>query len=111
MEEIIAVKAACGKHILKVIVETCYLTEDEKIMLCQSVTVAGADYIKTSTGFGTGGATAEDIQLFAQNVGKNVKIKAAGGIKTREDMELFAELGASRLGTSRGVRILSGKKK
>ena len=110
MEEIAAVKQACGSHILKVIIETCYLTQDEKIMLCHSVTAAGADYIKTSTGFGTGGATAEDIKLFAENVGKNVKIKAAGGIKSREDMELFVKLGASRLGTSSGVKILSGKK-
>ncbi len=111
MEEIAKIKEVCGKHILKVIVETCYLTQDEKIMLCHSVTAAGADFIKTSTGFGTGGATKEDIKLFAENVGKNVKIKAAGGIKSREDMEEFVKLGASRLGTSSGVKILTGKKK
>ena len=109
MEEIAAVKKACGSHILKVIIETCYLNTDEKIMLCHAVTTAGADFIKTSTGFGTGGATAEDIKLFAENVGKNVKIKAAGGIKSREDMELFVKLGASRLGTSSGVKILTGR--
>lgn len=111
MEEIAKIKEVCGKHILKVIVETCYLTKDEKIMLCHSVTAAGADFIKTSTGFGTGGATKEDIKLFAENIGKNVKIKAAGGIKSREDMEEFVKLGASRLGTSSGVKILTSKKK
>lgn len=111
MEEIQKVKAACGSHILKVIAETCYLNEDEKIMLCHSVTTAGADFIKTSTGFGSAGATKEDIKLFGKNVGKNVKIKAAGGIKTREDMEEFIKLGCSRLGTSSGVKILTGKKK
>ena len=111
MEEIQKVKAACGSHILKVIAETCYLNEDEKIMLCHSVTTAGADFIKTSTGFGSAGATKEDIKLFDKNVGKNVKIKAAGGIKTREDMEEFIKLGCSRLGTSSGVKILTGKKK
>ncbi|MBO6303030.1 MAG: deoxyribose-phosphate aldolase [Ruminiclostridium sp.] len=111
MEEIQEVKAACGSHILKVIAETCYLNEDEKIMLCHSVTTAGADFIKTSTGFGSAGATKEDIKLFDKNVGKNVKIKAAGGIKTREDMEEFIKLGCSRLGTSSGVKILTGKKK
>ena len=110
MEEIQEVKAACGSHILKVIAETCYLNEDEKIMLCHSVTTAGADFIKTSTGFGSAGATKEDIKLFGKNVGKNVKIKAAGGIKTREDMEEFIKLGCSRLGTSSGVKILTGKK-
>ena len=111
MEEIQAVKKACGNHILKVIVECCYLNEDEKVMLCHSVTTAGADFIKTSTGFGSGGATKEDIILFGRNVGKNVKIKAAGGIKSREDMEEFINLGCSRLGTSSGVKILKGKKK
>lgn len=111
MDEIGQLKAVCGKHILKVIVETCYLTEDEKIMLCNAVTTAGADFIKTSTGFGSGGATFDDVKLFAKNIGKNVKIKAAGGIKSREDMEEFIRLGCSRLGTSSGVKILTQKKK
>ncbi len=111
IHEIQTVKKFCGEHILKVIVETCNLKTDEKIMLCHAVTTAGADYIKTSTGFGSAGATREDIKLFDENIGKNVKIKAAGGIKTREDMEDFIKLGCSRLGTSSGVRILTGKKK
>ena len=111
MDEISQLKTVCGSHILKVIVETCYLTRDEKIMLCNAVTAAGADFIKTSTGFGTGGATFDDIKLFKENIGKNVKIKAAGGIKTREDMEEFIRLGCSRLGTSSGVKILTQKKK
>lgn len=110
MEEIHAVKEACGKHILKVIAETCYLNEDEKIMLCHAVTSSGADYIKTSTGFGTAGATREDIKLFDKNVGKNVKIKAAGGIRSREDMEEFIKLGCSRIGTSSGVKLLRNRK-
>lgn len=110
MDEIQAVKRACGDHILKVIVETCYLNEDEKVMLCHSVTTAGADYIKTSTGFGTDGATKDDIKLFSKNIGKNVKMKAAGGIKSREDMEDFIRLGCSRLGTSSGVKLLKNKK-
>ena len=110
MEEIHAVKEACGSHILKVIAETCYLNEDEKIMLCHAVTSSGADFIKTSTGFGTAGATKEDIKLFADNVGKKVKIKAAGGIKSREDMEDFIKLGCSRLGTSSGVKLLRNRK-
>ena len=110
MEEIQAVKRACGDHILKVIVETCYLNEDEKVMLCHSVTTAGADYIKTSTGFGTDGATKEDIKLFSKNIGRKVKMKAAGGIKSREDMEEFIKLGCSRLGTSSGVKILKKRK-
>ena len=110
MEEIQAVKRACGDHVLKVIVETCYLNEDEKVMLCHSVTTAGADYIKTSTGFGTDGATKDDIKLFSKNIGKNVKMKAAGGIKSREDMEDFIRLGCSRLGTSSGVKLLKNKK-
>ncbi|MBR1831846.1 MAG: deoxyribose-phosphate aldolase [Ruminiclostridium sp.] len=111
IDEIVQLKAVCGKHILKVIVETCYLTEDEKIMMCNAFTTAGADFIKTSTGFGTGGATFDDIKLFAKHIGRNVKIKAAGGIKSREDMEEFVRLGCSRLGTSSGVRILTQKKK
>ena len=111
INEIQEMKKVCGKHILKVIVETCNLKEDEKIMLCHAVSTAGADYIKTSTGFGSAGATKEDIKLFDANVGKNVKIKAAGGIKSREDMVEFIELGCSRLGTSSGVKILKGRKK
>ena len=86
--------------------ETCYLTEEEKIRLCQCVTNAGADYIKTSTGFGTGGATIEDIRLFAANIGPNVKMKAAGGVKTREDLEMFLEAGCERIGTSSAVSML-----
>ena len=109
MEEIQAVKQACGQHILKVIAETCYLNEDEKIMLCHAVTTAGADYIKTSTGFGSAGATYDDIKLFGKNIGKKVKIKAAGGIRTRAEMEEFIRLGCSRIGTSSGVKILTAK--
>ncbi len=105
-EEIKTIKAACGDKILKVIIETCYLTDEEKIKLCGCVTRAKADYIKTSTGFGTGGATFADIKLFAENVGKDVKIKAAGGIRTRDDMEEFMKLGADRLGTSSAISIL-----
>ena len=106
-EEIRTLKRACGSHILKVIIETCYLTDAEKIALCKVVTNAGADYIKTSTGFGTGGATREDVELFAANVGPSVKIKAAGGISTVEDMELFLQLGCDRIGTSRAVGLLN----
>ena len=105
-EEIKAIKAACGTHILKVIIETCLLTDDEKIRMCKIVTNAGADFIKTSTGFSTAGATFDDVALFAKHVGENVKIKAAGGIASLEDAEKFMELGASRLGTSRIVSIL-----
>jgi len=103
--EIAAVKAACGDKILKVIIETCLLTEDEKIALCGVVSRAGADYIKTSTGFSTGGATAADIALFAAHVAPHVKIKAAGGIATVADAEEFLSLGADRLGTSRLVKL------
>ncbi|MBQ9168958.1 MAG: deoxyribose-phosphate aldolase [Oscillospiraceae bacterium] len=103
--EITAVKAACGNKILKVIIETCLLTDDEKIAMCKVVTAAGADYIKTSTGFSTGGATFADVELFAKHVGKNVKIKAAGGISSLEDAEKFIQLGADRLGTSRIVKL------
>ncbi len=106
-EEIKAVKEACSGKLLKVIIETCYLTEEEKIRLCQLVTKAGAEYIKTSTGFGTAGAKAEDIVLFRENIGENVKIKAAGGIRTKADMEAFIELGCSRIGTSGAVKALS----
>lgn len=105
-EEIATIKAACGKKILKVIIETCYLTDEEKVELCHCVTNAKADYIKTSTGFGTKGATYEDVALFAKNIGPDVKIKAAGGIRTREDMEEFMRLGADRLGTSSAISIL-----
>ena len=106
--EIKAVKAAAGDKILKVIIETCFLTEEEKIQLCGIVTRAGADYIKTSTGFGGAGATFDDIRLFAEHVGSNVKIKAAGGISTLEDAERFLELGADRLGTSRIIKLVKG---
>lgn len=103
--EIRALKDACGSHILKVIVETCYLTQEEKIAMCRAVTNAGADYIKTSTGFGTGGATGEDVELFRKYIGPEVKIKAAGGIATLEDLEMFLELGCERVGTSRAVGL------
>lgn len=106
LEEIKAVKAACKEHILKVIIETCLLTDEEKIKMCELVTESGADYIKTSTGFSTGGATFDDVALFAAHVGPKVKIKAAGGISSLKDAERFMELGASRLGTSRVVKIV-----
>lgn len=109
-EEICAVKKACKGKILKVIIETCLLNDEEKIKMCELVTKAQADFIKTSTGFGGGGATFEDIKLFAENVGANVKIKAAGGISSLEDAEKFVELGADRLGTSRIVKIAKEKK-
>lgn len=105
-EEIKAIKAECGDKILKVIIETCLLTEDEKIAMCKIVADAGADFIKTSTGFSTGGATPEDIALFAKHVGQGVRIKAAGGIKSFEDADRFLTLGAERLGTSRLVALL-----
>lgn len=103
--EIKQIKEACGDKILKVIIETCLLTEEEKIKMCEIVTKAGADYIKTSTGFSKAGATFEDIALFAKHVGKDVKIKAAGGISSFDDAEKFIALGASRLGTSRIVKL------
>lgn len=106
-EEIAAVKRAVGDKILKVIIETCLLTDAEKQVMCDLVPQAGADYIKTSTGFSTGGATFHDIELFARCVKGRCKIKAAGGISTVEDMEHFLELGADRLGTSRAVRLLA----
>lgn len=106
--EIRAIKKACQGNILKVIIETCLLSDDEKIKMCKCVTDAGADYIKTSTGFSTSGATLADIKLFAQNVGKDVKIKAAGGIKTLDDAKNFINEGASRLGTSSIVKIING---
>ena len=104
-EEISAVRKAAEGKILKVIIETCYLTEEEKIRLCKCVTDGGANYIKTSTGFGTAGAQKEDIVLFKNNIGKDVKIKAAGGIRTKEAMEEFIELGCDRIGTS-GANLL-----
>jgi len=105
-QEINLIKQACGDHILKVIIETCMLTDEEKIKMCEIVTEAGADYIKTSTGFSTAGATFADVELFAKHVGEGVKIKAAGGISSIADAEKFIELGASRLGTSRIVKIV-----
>ena len=104
-KEIKALKAVCGDHVLKVIIETCLLTEEEKIALCGCVTEAKADYIKTSTGFSKAGATFEDIELFSRHIGPAVKMKAAGGISSLEDAEHFLELGADRLGTSRVVKI------
>ena len=104
-QEIRTIKKACGNKILKVIIETCLLTDEEKITMCDLVTRSGADFIKTSTGFSTAGATFDDIALFKAHVGPNVKIKAAGGISSFEDAERFVELGASRLGTSRLVKI------
>ena len=108
--EIRRLKEACGRRILKVIIETCLLTEKEKKTMCRIVTDCGADFIKTSTGFSTGGATPEDIKLFAENVGPNVRIKAAGGIATLEDAENFVKLGATRLGTSRVLKLVREKK-
>ena len=108
LEEIKLVKKSCNNKILKVIIETCYLTEDEKIRMCGIVTEAAADFIKTSTGFGTAGASLADIGLFKKHIGNDVKIKAAGGVKTREDMEAFIDAGADRIGTSSGIKILTG---
>lgn len=107
--EIKAVKASCGGKLLKVIIETCLLTDDEKIKMCEIVSASGADYIKTSTGFSTGGATKEDVALFAKHVAPQLKIKAAGGISSLEDAEDFINLGASRLGTSRIVKIVKSE--
>ena len=106
LEEIRAIKAVCGNKILKVIIETCLLTEDEKLRMCRIVTESGADYIKTSTGFSTAGATREDVALMRANVGEHVKVKAAGGIASLQDAEDFINLGADRLGTSRVVKII-----
>lgn len=105
-DEIVAIKAACKGKILKVIIETCLLTDEEKIKMCEIVTSAKADFIKTSTGFSKAGATREDVALFKQHVGKGVKIKAAGGISSVKDAEDFVALGADRLGTSRIVKIV-----
>ncbi|MCL2287466.1 MAG: deoxyribose-phosphate aldolase [Firmicutes bacterium] len=107
-EELTELTKAVGSKILKVIIECCYLTTDEKIALCKSVTQSGADFIKTSTGFGTGGATIEDIRLFKQHIGPNVQIKAAGGMKTKEDFIAFINEGCTRLGTSSAVKVLQG---
>ena len=106
LEEIKAIKGHCDGRLLKVIIETCMLTDAEKIEMCRVVSESGADYIKTSTGFSTGGATFHDVELFAANVAPHVKIKAAGGISSLDDAEKFIELGASRLGTSRVVKIV-----
>jgi deoxyribose-phosphate aldolase len=108
-DEIRALKEVCGSKILKVIIENCFLTEEEKIKMCEIVTNAGADFIKTSTGFGTGGATKEDLELFAKHVGPNVKIKAAGGVRDLETAEIFINIGASRLGTSSIVKIINNE--
>lgn len=108
-EEIRTLKEACGDRILKVIIETCLLTDEEKVKMCQIVTDAGADYIKTSTGFSSAGATFDDIALFAKHIGPNVKMKAAGGISSMEDAEKFLSLGADRLGTSRIIKIVKNE--
>ena len=108
-KEISTLKAACGENILKVIIETCLLTDEEKVKMCEIVTAAGADYIKTSTGFSTSGATFADIELFAKNIGPNVKMKAAGGISSMDDAEKFIALGAERLGTSRIIKIVKNE--
>lgn len=109
LDEIRQIKKACNGKILKVIIETCLLTDEEKIKMCEIVSKSGADYIKTSTGFSSGGATEHDIKIFAENVDASVKIKAAGGISSIEDAEGFIKLGASRLGTSRIVKIVKNK--
>lgn len=105
-QEIRELKKACGDKILKVIIETCYLTEEEKIELCHCVTDGGADFIKTSTGFGSAGATFDDIKLFKEHIGPGVKIKAAGGIRTYEDIVTYIELGCDRLGCSAAIKVL-----
>lgn len=109
LDEIKAVKDACNGKILKVIIETCLLTDEEKIEMCRIVTESGADFIKTSTGFSKGGATREDIALFAKHIGKNVKMKAAGGIRTFEDAEDYINLGCERLGTSAIVKLVKNQ--
>ena len=108
-EEIRSLKQAVGDRILKVIIETCYLTKEEKIAMCKAVTEAEADYIKTSTGFGTAGATMEDILLFKEYIGPHVKMKAAGGVKSVEDMEAFLEAGCDRIGTSSAISLIQGQ--
>lgn len=107
--EITALKSVIGEKILKVIIETCYFTEEEKINLCECVTIGGADFIKTSTGFGSGGAVLSDIELFRRHIGENVRMKAAGGVRTREDLEAFINAGCDRIGTSGAVAILTGE--
>jgi len=109
LEEIKAIKKSCGEKVLKVIIETCLLTEEEKVKMCEIVNESGADYIKTSTGFSKGGATFEDIALFSRCVRDEVKIKAAGGISSLEDAEKFVTLGASRLGTSKIIKLMEHK--
>ena len=109
-DEIRTLKEACGDHILKVIIETCYLDEEEKIAMCHAVTNAKADYIKTSTGFGTAGATMEDILLFKKHIGPDVKMKAAGGIRSVQDMEDYLAAGVDRLGTSSAIKLIEGEK-
>ncbi|MEG1964837.1 MAG: deoxyribose-phosphate aldolase [Oscillospiraceae bacterium] len=109
LNDIVAVKKAIGKNILKVIIETCLLSDDEKKKMCEIVAVSGADFIKTSTGFSTSGATFDDIKLFYDCIGGKIKIKAAGGIKTIDDMTKFIELGADRLGTSRAIKIINNR--
>ena len=108
LSEIKAVKEACHGKLLKVIIECCFLTDEEKIKMCEIVTAAGADYIKTSTGFGTGGATLEDIRLFKAHIGPHVKMKAAGGVKNAEDLKAFLAEGCERIGTSSAVSLLTG---
>lgn len=107
-EEIREIKRAVGGKILKVIVETCYLNEEEKIRLCRCVTEAGGDFIKTSTGFGTSGASAADVELFQKHIGKNVRIKAAGGIRKKEDFEVFYKAGVDRIGASCALKVYEG---
>lgn len=109
LDELMAVKRACHGKVLKVIIETCLLTQEEKIKLCQLVSLSGADFIKTSTGFSTGGATREDVDLLRRNVDARVKVKAAGGIASLEDAQDFLSLGADRLGTSRIVKLVQGQ--
>ena len=109
LNEIKAIKEACDGRILKVIIETCLLTDEEKIKMCEIVTASGADFIKTSTGFSTAGATFADIELFAKNIGPAVKMKAAGGIASMDDADKFIELGADRLGTSRIIKIIKNE--
>lgn len=106
-EEIRALRGLTKGHVLKVIIETCYLTEEEKILLCKAVTDAGADYIKTSTGFGTGGATLEDVRLMKAHIGPQVKIKASGGIRTKEEMLAYIEAGCDRIGTSGAIKMMN----
>ena len=110
-KDIARLKEITGDKILKVIIETCYLTEEEKIAMCKAVTNAGADFIKTSTGFGTGGATLEDVELFKKHIGPEVKIKAAGGVRTVEDLKAFIDAGCSRIGTSSAVKLVTSENK